>query len=434
MVQEGALARESLVRRGDEGEWVEASRVMGLNRSNSPSDSARELPPPQAAAAQPAPPPSAPPPFAPPPFAPPKALLPRAVPIPTAAPVAAPLPAAEPAAPIPIVAPRRGAARGRGRGNGARVRLPFAAMLAIVMVLGVSFGVAGVAIYLWRAGAEVSEEDEGQNVAVPGVADAHPATSPAVESPVARDDALLDSIGEWHDAKTSIVGPKGVAAFRIVSARLVSQQELEALDQPQTTPARRAAAEPVTTVAPKKEAAAKPGGTGAFEAALGEDVGTSREPPVVTAPAASADDDPPFIESGVIEATAPTDGESAGERNMLMVEVEIRNRSSEAALRYKGLNGFTNEQAAALLVDQYNKRCLPLPAAEGSSLRRVTEFEIAPGHPLTDVLVFPAPDPGFEFVRLALPSASIGRTGGVGFQISAAMIASQTGAVANYER
>jgi hypothetical protein len=107
----------------------------------------------------------------------------------------------------------------------------------------------------------------------------------------------------------------------------------------------------------------------------------------------------------------------AADRKLLVLELKVSNRSPQDSLHYAGLNGFVDERAAALLVDNLGQRYLPLPAADGAAPRRVAEFDIAPGHSLTDVLIFTAPDESFEFVKLALPNVSIGRSGAVGFLI-----------------
>lgn len=404
MVQAGEVAPDSLVRRGEDGEWVEASRVMGLNPSNSPSESSSAESPPS------------------PPVA--RAVLPVAQPLPT--PQEQPTASATP--PV-VVRPPRGSRRKRGAGGGRSIGMPVAAMLAIVMVLAVSFGVAGVVIYLWRAGNEAVSSDGATVPADAGTTDAgaRPALTPA-DSPVARDEALLDSIGDWHDAAKLRVGPNGVR-YHIVSARLIPEQDLVNLASSQFVVRRPPTEESSPAEVPSPRPAGsdspltpKPGGIGAFEAALGEDVGTSRDVPPEVAPRPT--DGGVSTPDGVStpKAPPPTPSDGSPERQVLVVELKIYNLSTTESLHYTGMNGFADERATALLVDQYGKRQLPLPAGDGTAAARIVEFDIAPGHQLTDMLVFQAPEEGFDFVRLALPNAAVGRAGGVGFQINADMV------------
>jgi hypothetical protein len=271
----------------------------------------------------------------------------------------------------------------KSSGEKSSVRFPLAAVLAVVMVLAVSFGVAGVALFVWRAatasaGGEASGESGDVAPQSPVDDRSRAAVEPPPDSLVARDDALLAAITDWHDAAGMQAGPQNTARFQVISAALVTAAELERLPLAAHV-VQRAPIEGVDAPASLVEAA-----------------------------------------QGAVNSSA-LDDPAAG-RKLLVVELRVWNRSGQESLHYSGLNGLADPRAAALLVDDFGQRYLPLPAADGSASRRVLAFDIAPGHTLTDVLVFAAPPQGFSYVRLALPNAAIGRSGGVGFEIRREMI------------
>ncbi|MEQ8791375.1 MAG: DUF4339 domain-containing protein [Pirellulaceae bacterium] len=383
---EGGVEPQTLVRRGEEGDWVPAGKVAGLI-PNAPAKSTK-APLPVAAPLPPTPPPVA-----------------QAVP--TARPIPSP---AAPAIAAPAIKSNPPRTSRRGSVRPAGVPFSLAATMAVIFLLTASLGVAGVFIYIWRAGEgpPLSDAAEPNNQRGEVVRPAPPVAAPAAESPANRDDDLLLAIGQWHDAQRIRVGPQ-TARYQVASARLVSPAELQRLGQPHVV---------------RKEAAPAPTPRATLPTALsGGDVNVD---PSFDDPTAPPDDavatESPADPTPTADLATSSDDGPAGEPTLLLVELRVTNLSPQAALHYDGLNGFAKDEAAALLVDDLGKRFLPLPPSEATALRRVTDFEIAPGHTLTDVLVFPAPEAGFEYLRLALPNASIGRSGGTGFEIRREMV------------
>jgi hypothetical protein len=388
----GDVQSQTPVRRGEQGDWVPAGKVVGLIPKSS-----------QAAALQ-------------------AQAVPVARAVPTARPVAQPVAAAAPApAPTPSAPAIKAAAPQTRQRSSRRPRdVPFslAAGMLVVLLLAASLGVAGVFISVWRAGEEAAGPEGEQAADRPAVKGAATPQSEAL-SPDLRDDALLQAIDRWHDAQRMRVGPRQTARYQVASARLVTPAELEQLSRPH--------------VVRKEEPVAPSSSLPAAVSHDDVDVDPSFDDPLAATPADAEETSaapgspsrpsslPPA--SGSSASSSPAVVEDApAEPKLLVVELRVTNLSPQEALHYDGLNGFSKEETAALLVDDLGKRFLPLPPSEASTLRRVDQFEIAPGHTLTDVLVFPAPEAGFEYLRLALPNASIGASGGIGFEIRREMI------------
>jgi len=401
LAAQGDVQAKTPVRRGEQGDWVPAGKITGLILKSS------RAAPPQAEA------------------------VPVGTPVPTARPVAQPIATARPvaqpvaaAAPAPASTPAAPAIKAASpqthhRPSRRPRQVPFSlgAGMLVVLLLAASLGAAGVFISVWRAGEEASAPEGEQAADRPTVKGEAPPESEALP-PDRRDDELLQAIDRWHDAERMRVRPRQTARYQIASARLVTPSDLERLSEAHVVRKEEPVAPPAPTALPGHDVNVDP----SFDDPL------TAGPPADAEETSATRDSPaePLSLPGESESAAsrppPVGADASGEPKLLVVELRVTNLSQQEALHYDGLNGFTKEETAALLVDDLGKRFLPLPPSEASVLRRVDQFEIAPGHTLTDVLVFPAPEAGFEYLRLALPNASIGASGGIGFKIRREMI------------
>lgn len=397
LAAQGDVQSQTPVRRGEQGDWVPAGKIAGLIPKSS------QAAPPQAEA------------------------VPVGQPVPTARPVAKPVATARPvakpvasAAPAPAPAPTGPAIKAASpptrRRQSRRPRdVPFSlgAGMLVVLLLAASLGVAGVFISIWRAGEEATAPEGDQAADRPTVKGEALPKSEAIP-PDRRDDDLLQAIDRWHDAQRMRIRPRESARYQIASALLVTPSELERLAERHVVRREEPFAPPARSSLPPGDVNVDPSFDDPLAAAPPDAEETASSPARSPEPAHTS-------ESAAGGAPAVVE-DSSGEPKLLVVELRVTNLSSQEALHYDGLNGFSRQETAALLVDDLGKRFLPLPPSEASTLRRVDQFEIAPGHTLTDVLVFPAPEAGFEYLRLALPNASIGASGGIGFKIGREMI------------
>lgn len=410
LAAEGKVAPQTLVRRGEDGKWVPAEKVAGLLPAEAGSAPSRKKSGDERASARK-----------------PAAAKPARAALPVARPVAMVAPPAPQSAPpvgdTPVVTPPVVDAVGRSAGRTPAPRasgVPFsvAAMMAVVFLLTASLGVAGVVIYVWRAGVvtAANKEVETKVRPAPEAAGESPA-GPAAESPADLDAALLAAIDKWYDATKVRAGPQQTARYHIASVRLVSPAELQRLAQPHVVRKEVTDSSAGAFSRPPPPNGVDVGVDPSFDDSLASPAVSSAPSPGLSPDVATEADTSGAVVADSVDANPVGDAAAGNERTLLLVELRVTNLSRQAALHYEGLNGFSQQEASALLVDDLGQRFLPLPQSEADNLRRVVEFEIAPGHTLTDVLVFPAPEEGFHFVRLALPNASVGRPGGVGFEI-----------------
>ncbi len=110
----------------------------------------------------------------------------------------------------------------------------------------------------------------------------------------------------------------------------------------------------------------------------------------------------------------------ADDKPVLCVEISVVNTSQDTALNYTS----SNLGEHAVLVGEDDSALEQLPLSVLPQDRRQTAT-IRPGETFKDVLVFAAPTGDYDVLKLALPLASLGRTGHYGFDLPKVMIGAQ---------
>jgi hypothetical protein len=142
-------------------------------------------------------------------------------------------------------------------------------------------------------------------------------------------------------------------------------------------------------------------------------------------PAAEESGDKPDEPEAKLAATA-------AKPRYVYVEVSLENTKGPGVVSYKSWNGAGKkpEETSAVLLDSEEQVCKLVSREQVPDAGRRQVEELAMGKSLTDVLVFEAPAGDFDFIRVGLPYAAIGRTGALGFQIPRDHIALEKGALA----
>jgi hypothetical protein len=132
------------------------------------------------------------------------------------------------------------------------------------------------------------------------------------------------------------------------------------------------------------------------------------------------------VSSARVEPVAfePVPGKSPPGDRCLVVGLRITNAGVVRKINYAGWGGAANSQDKPVLRDNKGKTYAEKVFAAGWVVKgRVANAAIAPGKTLDDVLVFEAPPPGVEHLRLELPASAVGAEGRLRMEIPRQMIA-----------
>lgn len=131
-------------------------------------------------------------------------------------------------------------------------------------------------------------------------------------------------------------------------------------------------------------------------------------------------------------AEEPKPAKSTGKPRYVYVEVRLENTKGPGIVGYKSWNGAGKkpEETTAILLDSEGRVCPPVSREQVPDAGRRQTEDLPLGKAITDVLVFEAPAGDFDYVRVGLPYAALGRNGALGFQIPRDKIALNKGALA----
>lgn len=124
----------------------------------------------------------------------------------------------------------------------------------------------------------------------------------------------------------------------------------------------------------------------------------------------------PSKDSSEDEAASP---KASPKPRYVCIEVSLENAKGPGVVGYKSWNGAGKkpEETTALLLDSEGRICPLVSREKAPEAGRRRVEELALGQTISDVLVFEAPAGDFDYLRIALPYAALGRTGAVGFHV-----------------
>ncbi len=395
----GQLTPSSMVRRGENGQWVPADRVKGLEFSNSKISRTANSPSDDLPKASTPKPPTPKPPTAKPP------VKRSATPVYSTQPSPAPVPSQQPtpvyqqsnSARAPFVDTKTSEPLNQGLNAAVKWAIGIGVCLAV--------GLIAILVVMKANDDQPTRPPVAKNVNHPDPE--KPAFDPESEpsDQPKQEKESSPKRPQTHPAITSISRWRTM----LTGARLLNRQTSEEVVV-WVTDAWFGANAKATTQPPKTVNSDRPDNV--FDAkALGLDPNKQRTSVTgrILEPAGANTNVPP--------------SDSSEKPRYVLVRVKITNKSADQALHYAGFNRGdpSSKSLAAMLFDDLGTRCKLVGTAEVNSEARLTETEIASGETAYDLLVFELPPATFKHLKLLLPRAAIGMESGqdfIGFQIA----------------
>ncbi|MCO6457106.1 MAG: DUF4339 domain-containing protein [Pirellulaceae bacterium] len=132
----------------------------------------------------------------------------------------------------------------------------------------------------------------------------------------------------------------------------------------------------------------------------------------------------PAVQPAAGDQPASGSPPATGERPKAFVQMVVTNSSADTVVDYSSWNGtgILGAEARAALLDASDAVC-PLVGLDASADgRQRTSVPLAPGESASDLLVFELPGELTDDLRLLLPRAAVGSTGHVGFTVPRVML------------